>query len=82
MSSSVGIREFRAGLAHYIASSEPVAVTRHGVTVGWFIPTAVDRNTQVASLRSAAHKLDTLLAQNGVTTDEVVADYAVARSSQ
>lgn len=26
----VGIREFRAGMAEFIASSTPVAVTRHG----------------------------------------------------
>lgn len=33
----VGIREFRADLAEYIAASTPVAVTRHGQTVGFFI---------------------------------------------
>ena len=38
----VGIREFRADLAEYIASSTPVAVTRHGQTVGYFIPTRSD----------------------------------------
>lgn len=38
MATSVGIREFRDGLADYIAAAEPVEVTRHGVTVGWFIP--------------------------------------------
>ena len=34
----VGIREFRADLAEHIAASSPVAVTRHGQTVGYFIP--------------------------------------------
>ena len=34
----VGIREFRADLAEYIAASSPVAVTLHGQTVGYFIP--------------------------------------------
>lgn len=37
----VGIREFRADLAGYIAASSPVAVTRHGQTVGYFIPCMV-----------------------------------------
>ena len=32
---SVGIREFRAGLAEFIDSKQPVAVTRHGQTVGF-----------------------------------------------
>lgn len=35
----VGIREFRTDLAGCIASNTPVAVTRHGQTVGYFIPT-------------------------------------------
>lgn len=79
MTTSVGVREFRAGLAEYIAGSEPVAVTRHGVTVGWFIPTPVDRDAQVASLRSAASALDELLAEQGVDEDQVVTEFAAAR---
>lgn len=39
----VGIREFRAGLAEYIDSDAPIAITRHGQTVGYFIPTRADR---------------------------------------
>lgn len=36
----VGIREFRDNLASYLLEgSAPVAVTRHGDTVGYFIPT-------------------------------------------
>ncbi|NCD20140.1 MAG: type II toxin-antitoxin system Phd/YefM family antitoxin, partial [Actinobacteria bacterium] len=46
VTASVGIREFRAGLADYIASATPVAVTRHGQTVGWFIPTPATREAE------------------------------------
>lgn len=39
----VGIREFRAQLAEHISGGQPVAVTRHGQTVGVFVPgTATD----------------------------------------
>ena len=35
----VGMREFRDKLATYLLESEsPVAITRHGDTVGYFIP--------------------------------------------
>lgn len=35
----VGIREFREELASYLLESEtPVAITRHGDTVGYYIP--------------------------------------------
>lgn len=81
MAATVGIREFRAGLAEYISSAEPVAVTRHGVTVGWFIPTPSDREQELAALRSAATTLDGLLAARGVEVDEVVDEYRSARRS-
>lgn len=79
MTASVGIREFRAGLADYIASATPVAVTRHGQTVGWFIPTPATREAEVASLRTAAAALDALLAERSVDVDEVVEEFKSAR---
>ena len=58
MRSSVGLREFRASLADYVASGTPVAVTRHGQTVGWFIPTPGSKAAEVASLREGADAVD------------------------
>ena len=49
----VGIREFRAGMAEFIASSTPVAVTRHGQTIGYFIPTHGQAEADVAILKKA-----------------------------
>ena len=57
----VGIREFRAGLAEYIDSDVPIAITRHGQTVGFFIPTRTDLTVDIAALKSAAAKLDQML---------------------
>ncbi len=82
MTASVGIREFRAGLADYIDAAEPVAVTRHGVTVGWFIPTPVKHAAQMASLRSAAAALDDMLSEQGVDTEEVVAEFSTKRRAK
>lgn len=75
----VGIREFRADLAEYIASSTPVAVTRHGQTVGYFIPTRVQGQADLAALMNASQSLDALLASQGVDTEAVVADFKAAR---
>ncbi len=79
MATTVGIRQFRAGLAEYLDSDEPVAITRHGRTVGYFIPTRSDRAAEIASLRAAATTLDELLASSGVDPDQVVAEYAETR---
>lgn len=75
----VGIREFRADLAGYIASSTPVAVTRHGQTVGYFIPAHGQLDADIAALKKASKTLDKLLAAQRVDIDAVVADFKVAR---
>ena len=71
----VGIREFRAALADYIDADAPVAVTRHGQTVGYFIPAKSDRQADVAALRAAAAKLDALLDLDEAEVDAVVEDF-------
>ena len=75
----VGIREFRSDLAEYIASSTPVAVTRHGQTVGYFIPTQSQVEGDLAALKKASKSLDKMLEAQGVDVDSVVADFKAAR---
>lgn len=50
----VGIREFRSGLAEFIAAATPVAVTRHGHTVAYFIPTSAESEPDLVALRRAS----------------------------
>ena len=75
----VGIREFRADLAGYIASNTPVAVTRHGQTVGYFIPTHGQVEANIVALRKASETLDKLLEAQGVDVESVVANFKTAR---
>ena len=75
----VGIREFRAGMAEFIASSTPVAVTRHGQTVGYFIPTQGQADADIVALKKAGKTLDRLLAAQGVGIEEVVAEFKTVR---
>ena len=75
----VGIREFRQDMAEYIASSTPVAVTRHGQTVGYFIPAHGHLDADLAALKKASKILDRLLAAQSVDVDDVVADFKAVR---
>lgn len=77
----VGIREFRADLAQYIASDKPVAVTRHGQTVGWFIPTPTRREADLEALKKAGAALDEMLRANNVDPEELVAEFDAMRKA-
>jgi PHD/YefM family antitoxin component YafN of YafNO toxin-antitoxin module len=72
---SVGIREFRAGLAEYIEQRKPVAVTRHGVTVGVFVPTPRPSPGDMQALREASAKLEAAMALNEDEVEAAVADF-------
>lgn len=75
----VGIREFRAGLADYVASDVPIAITRHGQTVGFFIPAHGDRTADIAALKSAAAKLDRLLDLQESDIDVIIEEFSDLR---
>lgn len=75
----VGIREFRADLAEYIASDTPIAVTRHGHTVGYFIPTPGQLEANVAALEKAGKALHALLEKHHVREESIVTGFKAAR---
>ena len=76
----IGMREFRNNLAKYLSATEPVAVTRHGQTVGYFLPThQKPEKAELESLKIAAAKLDDLLTSSEITEDELVAEFRELR---
>jgi PHD/YefM family antitoxin component YafN of YafNO toxin-antitoxin module len=81
---TVGIREFRENLAAYLlASDAPVAITRHGDTIGYYIPARRQRSeAERTALREAAAQIDALLAEMGITEDEVVEDFKRWRAAK
>ena len=79
----VGIREFRENLASYIESSTPVAITRHGETVGFYVPARRKREqADLEALRKAGEQLDAMIAAAGTTEDELLEDFKAARRNR
>lgn len=77
----VGIREFRSQLPHYLLEAgQPVAITRHGETIGYYIPSReTEPIADIAALKAVAAKLDALLKSAQVDPDVVVADFTARR---
>jgi len=80
----VGIREFRDNLATYLLEAvEPVAITRHGDTVGYYIPARRRRSeTEREALKEAAARWHEILKAEGISEEEVVADFKRWRAEQ
>ncbi|MGA7157724.1 MAG: prevent-host-death protein [Acidobacteriaceae bacterium] len=80
----VGMREFRDKLATYLLESEsPVAITRHGDTVGYFIPARRKRSdADKEALREASTRWQEVLDAEGISEDQVVAGFKQWRNKQ
>jgi len=76
----IGMREFRENLAGYLVSGRPLAITRHGETLGFFIPAQKrSRKAEVEAMRAAAKELDAMIAAWGASEDELMQEYKEIR---
>ena len=73
----VGIREFREKLASYLLETDvPVAITRHGDTIGYYIPARRKRTeTERTALKEVAARLRQVLAAKGISEEEILKDF-------
>ena len=69
----IGIREFRENLAGYLESDQPLAITRHGETLGFYIPAQKrSRTAELEAMRAAAKDLDEMIASWSASEDELM----------
>jgi len=72
----IGVREFRENLAGYWEGGRPLAITRHGETLGFFIPAQKrSRKAEIEAMRGAAKELDAMIAAWGASEDELMREY-------
>ena len=78
----VGIREFRENVADYLESGAPLAITRHGDTLGFYIPAQKrSRKAELEAMRAAARDLDEMIASWRAGEDELMDEYEEIRLS-
>ena len=76
----IGMREFRENLAGYLESGKPLAITRHGETLGYFIPAQKrTHKADLVAMRAAAKDLDAMIAKWGASEDELMMEYKEIR---
>jgi len=80
----VGIREFRDNLATYVLESDtPIAITRHGDTVGFYIPARRKRTeAEKQALNEAASKMQAMMVERGITEEDIIEDIEKIRAEE
>lgn len=80
----IGVREFRENLSGYLEGGQPLAITRHGETLGFFIPANKrSRTEQIDAMRAAAKDLDAMISTWGASEDDLMKAYnEIRRTSQ
>jgi hypothetical protein len=67
-------------LAGYLEGGRALAITRHGETLGFFIPAQKrNRKAEVEAMRAAAKELDAMIATWGASEDELMGEYKEIR---
>ncbi len=78
----IGIRDFRENLAAHLESGRPLAITRHGETLGFFIPARKrSRKAELQAMRAAAKDLDAMIASWGASEDELMREIKELRQA-
>jgi hypothetical protein len=78
----VGMREFRENLAGYLESGMPLAIMRHGETLGFYIPVQKrTRKAELEAMRAAAKDLDEMITSWGASEDGLMEEYKGIRQA-
>ena len=79
----VGVREFRENLSGYLESPTPVAITRHGETIGFYVPAGRRPDEEdLQALRRAGERLSSQIAASGVGEEELVSEFKALRKAR
>jgi hypothetical protein len=78
----VGVREFREGIARFLESDKPVAVTRRGETLGVYVPIPRKsvKSPDMAELRAAADRLAAVVSD--VDEEQIIAEFKKMRRTR
>lgn len=68
---NVGVREFRDHATKYLSGSDPVAVSKHGQVIGFYIPVEADQEQSRRAVERLGRSVEGILAETGMTEEEL-----------
>jgi hypothetical protein len=68
---SVGVREFRDRATAYLSGTDPVAVSKHGHVIGFYIPLERNEDDVRAAVGKLGAAVQQVLQQTGMSEEEL-----------
>jgi crotonobetainyl-CoA:carnitine CoA-transferase CaiB-like acyl-CoA transferase len=77
---NVGVREFRDHATTYLSGSDPVAISKHGQVIGFYIPVERDPAQVQRAVEKLGSTVDRILEETGITEEELAQLFDLRRS--
>jgi len=68
---SVGVREFRDHATTYLSGTDPVAVSKHGQVIGFYIPLERDEDEVRRAVVKLGEAVEQVLQETGMNEEEL-----------
>ncbi|MHB8492642.1 MAG: hypothetical protein ACYDA6_10590 [Solirubrobacteraceae bacterium] len=68
---SIGVREFRDHATTYLSGGEPLAVSKHGQVIGFYVPVERDGDEVQRAVAKLGAAVEQVLADTGMSEDEL-----------
>jgi hypothetical protein len=68
---SIGVREFRDHATTYLSGPDPVAVSKHGHVIGFYIPIERDENEVRRAVVGLGEAVGQVLQETGMSEEEL-----------
>ena len=68
---NVGVREFRDHATTYLSGSDPIAVSKHGQVIGFYIPLERDAELAKRSIEQLGRSVEKILEETGMSEHEL-----------
>lgn len=77
----VGVGEFRDHATTYLSGNEPVAVSKHGQVIGFYIPLDRDEDEVRRAVERLREAVGQVLEETGLPAEELAQAFDVRRQS-
>lgn len=76
---SIGVREFRDHATTYLSGSDPLAVSKHGHVIGFYIPLERDEGEVRRAVVRLGEAVEQVLQETGMSEEELAGSTSFSR---